>query len=98
MEEQDISKKGTVYELKNFRGGGVQFLRFNEKLEDGSFVDGTTNEQVVHVLIKRLIQQNKKNPDVLTQQAIDFLKQGQEKLKERTKEVRQKKFKYNGGS
>ena len=89
--DSSVSEKGISYELKDFKGGGVQFLRFNTKSEDGTYVDGTTNEQVIHVLIKRLIQQVIKRPDPITQEAIDKLREAQQLLKDRTKKVRQEK-------
>lgn len=53
-------KEGIVYELCNFVSG-VQKVKFTEKLPDGTFLDGTTNEEVINMLIERFYSLQKKN-------------------------------------
>lgn len=90
MDKRNIRKKGTKYELRDFKGEGKQFIQFNERLEDGTYVNGTTNEQVLSTLIRHLIHQNISNPDPLTQQAIDKLKGAQDTLRVRKDNTKQK--------
>jgi len=52
-------KEGVVYELSNF-SSGTQLVKFTEKVE-GTFNDGTTNEEVVNMLIERFYSLQKKN-------------------------------------
>lgn len=43
---------GVVYRLYNFKSGTYQSLRFTEKV-DGEHIPGTTNEEVVEMLVAR---------------------------------------------
>ncbi|NCC41844.1 MAG: hypothetical protein EOM21_21015 [Gammaproteobacteria bacterium] len=52
-------KEGVIYELSNF-SSGTQTIRFTEKVES-LFNDGTTNEEVVNMLIERFYTLQKKN-------------------------------------
>ncbi len=52
-------KEGVIYELSNF-GSGTQIVKFTEKVE-GTFNDGTTNEEVINMLIERFYTLQKKN-------------------------------------
>lgn len=47
---------GHYYELENFQGiGAAQLIRFTERNQvDGSVIPGTTNEEVIRVLIDRM--------------------------------------------
>ena len=42
------------YELDRFLGSGCEYLHFYEMKEDGTKIDGVTNEEVLRVLIHRL--------------------------------------------
>lgn len=64
-----IKEEGHAYELQNFESTGSQELRFikKEPISEGStelktVMDGTTNEEVLLVLINRLQILNKKFP------------------------------------
>jgi len=48
----EADKKGVVYRLYNFKSGTYQSLRFTEKV-DGEHIPGTTNEEVVEMLVAR---------------------------------------------
>lgn len=58
-----IIKPGSIYAVANFREG-EQIISFTEKV-DGQHVDGTTNEEVIDMLIERLhtINQKKFSPE-----------------------------------
>lgn len=49
-----IIKKGHAYSLSDFDGGISQELSFIEKDESGTVASGTTNEEVLAVLIDRI--------------------------------------------
>lgn len=53
-------KEGIIYDLENF-SSGTQRIKFTEKQEDGTFIDGTTNEEVINTLIERFYFLQKKN-------------------------------------
>jgi hypothetical protein len=53
-------KEGIIYDLDNFVSG-AQRVKFTEKLPDGTFLDGTTNEEVINMLIERFYSLQKKN-------------------------------------
>ena len=62
-----VLTEGHKYELKSFEGGVPQTLQFIEKVQEvsGALVtvnDGTTNEEVLSVLINRLRNLNAKFP------------------------------------
>ena len=64
---KDVSGTGHVYELDSFDGGPAQTLGFIHKEKDaaGAFVtvaDGTTNEDVLRMLIHRMGTLNAKFP------------------------------------
>jgi len=48
----EAEKKGIFYRLYNFKSGSYQTVRFTEKV-DGEHIPGTTNEEVVEMLIDR---------------------------------------------
>ncbi len=66
-------KECSVYELDNF-SNGKQIIKFTEKQEDGTFNDGTTNEEVVSMLIERFFSLQKKNYSVENKTIIILLK------------------------
>lgn len=78
---------GHTYELANV-DGGVQTLQFIRKEEkDGkleTMIDGTTNEEVVEVLIDRLTFLNEKLYSPHNDAAINGLKAVRETLERRT--------------
>lgn len=64
-----VFKAGHFYELESFEGHNTQYLQFIDKdpVEEGSTElelvrDGTTNEEVLEVLIDRLKYLNNKFP------------------------------------
>lgn len=71
----DIIKPGVVYSLDNFKKEtGQQQIRFTEKLSDGNFEPGTTNEEVIDMMIDRFHQLNMKRFSAENQCSIMLLK------------------------
>ena len=84
----EIVKPGIEYRLSNFKSDKeFQTVRFTEKTPTG-FVPGTTNEEVVSMLIDRLYELQKKNFSVENQCCIILLKQVRTLFKKRlTKKI-----------
>ena len=53
----EVIKPGVSYKLKNFNDGGIQTLSFVEKV-DNEFKSGTTNEEIINMLIDRFYTLN----------------------------------------
>lgn len=98
----DIIESGYVYRLNSFKGDNPQLVRFTQKLITGEFVDGTTNEEVVDMLIARMYALQVKNPSPENQCVIIMLKSIKELLskrlskKIRKNEEREKSFEDKG--
>lgn len=80
-----VVKECVEYELKNFESGKTQTVRFTEKLEDGTFIDGTTNEEVIDMLIERFFSLQRKNYYVENQIILSYLKNIRKELSKRYK-------------
>ena len=79
----EIVKPGIEYRLHNFKSETeYQTVRFTEKTPTG-FNPGTTNEEVVSMLIDRLYALQNKNFSVENQWCIILLKQVRVLLKKR---------------
>jgi len=79
----EIVKPGIEYRLHNFKSETeYQTVRFTEKTESG-FNPGTTNEEVVGMLIDRLYALQAKNFSVENQCCIILLKQVRTLFKKR---------------
>lgn len=79
----DILESGYVFKLQSFKGGFPQEIRFTQKLVTGEFVDGTTNEEVIDMLIARMYALQTKNPSPENQCVIIMLKSIKELLSKR---------------
>lgn len=55
-----VAKEGIEYVLEGF--GDEQTVRFTGKDEKGEFLQGTTNEEVLNMLIERMYHLDKKRP------------------------------------
>lgn len=86
-------KEGKIYELRNFKSTSVQIIIFTHKDENGVYIEGTTNEEVIDMLVERLYVLSKGGYDASNQVAIDNLKNAKKALKKR---ARRKKNKYHG--
>lgn len=85
-------KEGKIYELRNYKSTTAQVIIFTHKQEDGTFKEGTTNEEVIDMLVDRLYSLSKGNFDSANQVAIENLKNAKRALKKR---ARRKKTKYH---
>lgn len=45
-----ILESGRVYLVKNFSGNGYQEIKFNKKMYSGTYIEGTTVEELLRVL------------------------------------------------
>lgn len=87
-----IVSEGYQYALENFEDRATQIITFIKKepkpdnpLElETIFFDGTTNEEVLWMMVDRLEYLNKKMEDVHNVNAIHFLKQALDELNQRT--------------
>lgn len=69
-----VIKEGTEFELTNFNGEGSQLIKFTEKLPNGCYSNGTTNEEVINMLIERFYHLQKMRYSPENQHAIFLLK------------------------
>ncbi len=79
----DILESGYKFKLESFMGSFPQEIRFTQKLLTGEFVDGTTNEEVINMLIARFYALQSKNPSPENQCIIIMLKSIKELLSKR---------------
>ena len=85
----DIIESGYKFRLGSFKGSYSQEVRFTQKLITGEFIDGTTNEEVVDMLIARMYALQAKNPSPENQCIIIMLKSIKELLSKRlSKKIR----------
>ncbi|MDC6350677.1 hypothetical protein PP178_03870 [Zeaxanthinibacter sp. PT1] len=79
----DIVEHGQEYLLANFgETSGSQRIRFTEKV-NGQFIQGTTHEEVIDMLIDRFYALNKKSYSPINQCIILLLKNIRRLMKER---------------
>lgn len=88
-------KPGRIYDLRNFKSDKTQRIVFTHRLETGEYVEGTTNEEVLDMLLNRLYELQSSGFDAKNQVAIDNLKNAKAALKKRS---RRKRVKYYGDS
>jgi hypothetical protein len=79
----DIVESGYKFKLDSFMGTFPQEIRFTQKLLTGEFIDGTTNEEVINMLIARFYALQGKNPSPENQCIIIMLKSIKELLSKR---------------
>ncbi len=68
----DAEKRGIFYRLYNFRSASYQTVRFTEKV-DGEHVPGTTNEEVVDMLVDRFEYLNQRSWSVENELILSLL-------------------------
>lgn len=76
-------KEGVVYELKNFNSEDGQLIQFTYKNEKGAYEPGTTNEEVVDMLIERMYSLQKSRFSTENEVMIMMLKDVRRLLKKR---------------
>ena len=68
----EAEKKGVFYRLFNFKSSTYQTVRFTEKV-DGEYVPGTTNEEVVDMLIDRFEHLSRRSWSVENELVLSLL-------------------------
>lgn len=85
-----VLQEGHKYELESFEGSEPQTIQFIYKVAEGealqTVTDGTTNEEVLDVLIDRLTYLNDKFPCDENENAIDHLLEAKMQLVKRTRD------------
>lgn len=86
---QEEMEVGHRYFLPNMEGGGSQMIQFVKKevMEDGRFqtvVNGTTNEEVLSMMLNRLSYLQKKMPSPYNNEASHHISKALEALNNRT--------------
>lgn len=91
----DIIEHGKVYSLANFgEENGSQDIRFTEKKSNGEFIPGTTNEEVIAMMIDRYHFLNKTNFSPENQTVILLLKNIRQIQRKRLSRKIEKVIKY----
>ena len=68
----EAEKKGIFYRLYNFRSASYQTVRFTEKV-DGEHIPGTTNEEMVDMLVDRFEYLNQRSWSVENELILSLL-------------------------
>ena len=76
------TKPGVAYQLFNFKSSEYQLIQFTEKV-DGGYAPGTTNEEVIEMMIDRFYELNKKRFSSENQVVILLLKIIRQQLSKR---------------
>lgn len=93
----EAEKRGIFYRLYNFKSASYQTLRFTEKV-DGEHVPGTTNEEVVDMLINRFQYLNERNWSPKNELILELLYIIRKALRERLGQKIQNVNKYRNGT
>lgn len=76
------TKPGIAYRLFNFKSESFQEVSFTEKV-NGEYMPGTTNEEVIEMMIDRFYELNKKSFSSENQVVILLLKMIRQQLSKR---------------
>ena len=68
----EAEKKGIFYRLYNFRTASYQTVRFTEKV-DGEHIPGTTNEEVIDMMVDRFEYLNQRSWSVENELILSLL-------------------------
>lgn len=88
-------KEGFVFRLNNFKSEEFQTVRFTEKTTEGKFIPGTTNEEVVQMLVDRMYFLQTTNWSAENATIIIMLKSIRQLLAKRLSRKIEKVKKYN---
>lgn len=93
-------EEGTEYRLFDFKSKeSSQVIRFTSKDPiTGDYIPGTTNEEVIEMMIDRFIQLNKKHFSVENQMIIENLKHCRELSRKRLDKKKQRLAKTHGAN
>ena len=92
----EAEKKGVFYRLFNFKSASFQTIRFTEKV-DGEYVPGTTNEEVVEMLVDRFEHLNQRSWSVENELVLSLLRVIKQTLRRRLSRKIQNVNKFNNG-
>jgi hypothetical protein len=92
----EAEKKGVFYRLFNFKSASFQTIRFTEKV-DGEYVPGTTNEEVVDMLVDRFEHLNQRSWSVENELVLSLLHVVKQTLRRRLSRKIQNVNKFNNG-
>lgn len=74
LESMIVRENGRIYSLRNFKDG-YQEVRFTRKRYDGTFADGTTVEELLHVLKHKFIHFQGVNPSEHNEKSIELVRE-----------------------
>lgn len=92
----EAEKKGVFYRLFNFKSASFQTIRFTEKV-DGDYIPGTTNEEVVDMLVDRFEHLNQRSWSVENELVLSLLRVIKQTLRRRLSRKIQNVNKFNNG-
>ncbi len=92
----EAEKKGVFYRLFNFKSASFQTVRFTEKV-DGEYIPGTTNEEVVDMLVDRFEHLNQRSWSVENELVLSLLRVIKQTLRRRLSRKIQNVNKFNNG-
>lgn len=92
-----VIKEGVEFELSNFNGDSTQLIKFTEKLLTGGYSNGTTNEEVIDMLIERFYHLQKAKYSAENQHIIFLLKEIRRLLRKRLARKVQNVKQHNEG-
>jgi hypothetical protein len=90
----EVIKSGVEYKLQNFGSIDGQVIKFTEKV-DGTYNPGTTNEEIVNVLVDRFYALQKQNFSSENQCVILLLKNIRQLLAKRLNRKIERVKKYD---
>lgn len=67
-----VEKRGVFYRLFNFRSASYQTVKFTEKV-DGEHVPGTTNEEIIDMMVDRFEYLNERSWSVENELILSLL-------------------------
>lgn len=93
----EAEKRGVFYRLYNFKAASFQTVKFTEKI-DGEHIPGTTNEEVVDMLVDRFEHLNQRSWSVENELILSLLQVIKQTLRRRLSRKIQnvKKWTSNG--
>ena len=92
----EAEKRGVFYRLYNFKSANYQTLKFTEKV-DGEHIPGTTNEEVVDMLVDRFEYLNQRRWSVENELILSLLEVIKKTLRRRLSRKIQNVKKWNDG-
>ena len=92
----EAEKKGVFYRLFNFKSASFQTVRFTEKV-DGDYIPGTTNEEVIDMLVDRFEHLNQRSWSVENELVLSLLRVIKQTLRRRLSRKIQNVNKFNNG-